>query len=47
MLSIVSCFKTYNDHNSFMTIRDAQTTFIKTYQDGLAIPHGIPIDIFL
>ena len=29
-----------------MTIRDAQTTFIKTYQDGLAIPHGIPIDIF-
>ena len=23
-----------------------QTTFIKTYQDGLAIPHGIPIDIF-
>ncbi|HGW2852416.1 TPA: phosphorylcholine transferase LicD [Enterococcus faecalis] len=38
--------KTYNDHNSFMTIRDAQTTFIKTYQDGLAIPHGIPIDIF-
>lgn len=36
----------YNDHNSFMTIRDANTTFVKTYQEGMAIPHGIPIDIF-
>lgn len=38
--------KSYNDHNSFMTIRDAETTFIKTYQQSLDIPHGIPIDIF-
>lgn len=38
--------KNYNDHNSFMTIRDAETTFIKTYQQSLDIPHGIPIDIF-
>lgn len=38
--------KDYNDHNSFMTIRDAETTFIKTYQQDLDIPHGIPIDIF-
>lgn len=36
----------YNDHNSFMTIRDTETTFVKTYQKDLDIPHGIPIDIF-
>lgn len=38
--------KTYNDHNSFITIRDTATTFIKPYQEDLDIPHGLPIDIF-
>lgn len=38
--------QTYNDHNSFTTIRDRETTFIKTYQADLDIPHGIAIDIF-
>ncbi|RGW13265.1 LicD family protein [Enterococcus asini] len=36
----------YNDHNSFTTIRDTQTTFIKTYQQNMDIVHGITIDIF-
>ncbi|EPH99592.1 LICD family protein [Enterococcus faecalis 13-SD-W-01] len=36
----------YNDHNSFTTIRDNQTTFVKTYQKDLDIVHGITIDIF-
>ena len=27
--------KTYNDHNSFITIRDTATTFIKPYQEDL------------
>lgn len=36
----------YNDHNSFTTIRDAKTTFIKPYQVDLDIPHGIMIDVF-
>ncbi|MFC4771150.1 LicD family protein [Enterococcus hermanniensis] len=38
--------KEYNDRNSFTTLRDADTTFIKTYQDDLDICHGIQIDIF-
>lgn len=36
----------YVDHNLFTTIRDRQTTFIKTYQKDLDLPHGIAIDIF-
>ncbi|MGM0215622.1 LicD family protein [Enterococcus sp. AZ109] len=36
----------YIDHNLFTTIRDSNTTFIKTYQKDLDIPHGIAIDIF-
>lgn len=35
-----------NDRNSFTTIRNVQTTFIKTYQADLDIPHGIQLDIF-
>ncbi|OTO76643.1 MULTISPECIES: LicD family protein [unclassified Enterococcus] len=38
--------KDYNDRNSFTTMRDKETTFIKTYQADLAIVHGIQIDIF-
>ncbi len=38
--------KEYNDHNSFITVRDAETTFIKVYQKDLDIVHGIAIDIF-
>ena len=38
--------KTYYAHNSFITIRDTATTFIKPYQEDLDIPHGLPIDIF-
>lgn len=38
--------KEYNDRNSFTTLRDKETTFIKTYQDDLDIAHGIQIDIF-
>ena len=38
--------RNYNDHNSFTTIRDKNTTFIKTYQKDLDIVHGITIDIF-
>jgi lipopolysaccharide cholinephosphotransferase len=37
---------TYIDHNSFTTIRETDTTFIKPYQKDLDIPHGLPIDIF-
>lgn len=36
----------FNDRNSFTTIRDTQTTFIKTYQEDLDIPHGIQLDVF-
>lgn len=36
----------YVDHNLFTTIRDNKTTFIKTYQAELELPHGIAIDIF-
>lgn len=38
--------KDYNDRNSFTTLRDKETTFIKTYQEDLDITHGIQIDIF-
>ena len=38
--------KEYNDRNSFTTLRDKETTFIKTYQKDLDISHGIQIDIF-
>lgn len=38
--------KDYNDRNSFTTLRDQETTFIKTYQVDLDIVHGIQIDIF-
>lgn len=38
--------KEYNDRNSFTTLRDKETTFIKTYQEDLDISHGIQIDIF-
>ncbi|WP_407855919.1 LicD family protein [Enterococcus hailinensis] len=38
--------KEYNDRNSFTTLRDKDTTFIKTYQSDLDICHGIQIDIF-
>lgn len=38
--------KTFIDHNSFTTIRAAETTFIKPYQQNLDMPHGLPIDIF-
>lgn len=34
------------NHNNFMTIRDRETTFIKTYQQDLDIVHGITVDIF-
>lgn len=34
------------DHNLFVTIRDANTTLIKPYQDNLDIVHGIALDIF-
>ncbi|MDO4614331.1 MAG: LicD family protein [Lachnospiraceae bacterium] len=36
----------YNDRNSFMTLRDTRTTFIKPYQKDLDIPHGLMLDIF-
>ena len=38
--------KNYNDRNSFTTLRDKETPFIKTYQDDLDIVHGVQIDIF-
>lgn len=38
--------ETYNDHNMFMTLRDKQTTMVKTYQKDMDIVHGIAIDIF-
>ena len=36
----------YCDHNSMITIKDEQTTFIKPYQQDLDISHGLPLDIF-
>ena len=44
--SILRASENYVDHNLFTTIRDTETTFIKTYQTDLDIPHGIAIDIF-
>lgn len=37
--------KNYNDHSPFTTIRNADTTFIKTYQRDLGTVHRITIDI--
>ena len=36
----------YMDHNSFITIRDRETTQIRPYQVDLDIVHGIAMDIF-
>ena len=33
-------------HNQFITIIDANTTFIRPYQKDLDIPHGIALDVF-
>ncbi|MBR0342877.1 MAG: LicD family protein [Oscillospiraceae bacterium] len=38
--------ETYNDHNMFMTLRDKQTTMVRSYQKDMDIVHGIAIDIF-
>ena len=35
----------YIDRNLFITIRDAQTTCIKPYQQDLDIPHGLALDV--
>lgn len=43
---ILRASENYVDHNLFTTIRDTETTFIKTYQTDLDIPHGVAIDIF-
>lgn len=37
--------KDYVDHNLFATIRDAETTQVKPYQEKLDIPHGVALDI--
>lgn len=34
------------DHNSFATLRDAETALIKPYQQELEMVHGVNIDIF-
>lgn len=36
----------FQDRNSFITLRDKNTTQIKTYQTDLDIVHGIVLDIF-
>ncbi|MEG0978242.1 MAG: LicD family protein [Bacilli bacterium] len=36
----------YKDKNMFVTIRDAETTYVKQYQKDLDIVHGIVLDIF-
>ena len=36
----------YCDHNSMITIKDEETTFIKPYQSELDISHGLPLDVF-
>lgn len=36
----------YLDHNSMITIKDEETTFIKPYQENLDISHGLALDIF-
>lgn len=38
--------KNYCDHNSMITIKDEETTYIKPYQSQLDISHGLPLDIF-
>lgn len=38
--------KEFCDHNSMITIKDEETTFIKPYQSGLDISQGLPLDIF-
>lgn len=44
--SLIFPSQSYNDHNMFMTLRDKQTTMIKSYQADLDIIHGISIDVF-
>lgn len=44
--SLIFPSQSYNDHNMFMTLRDKQTTMIKSYQVDQDIIHGISIDIF-
>lgn len=38
--------KEYWDGNSFVTVRDSETTYVKDYQKNMSIPHGIVLDIF-
>lgn len=38
--------RTFVNHNNFTTIRDRETTFIKSYQTELDLTHGIAVDIF-
>ncbi|KRN21632.1 LicD family protein [Lacticaseibacillus camelliae] len=34
------------NRNNFVTVRDRETTFIKTYQKDLDVVHGVAIDVF-
>ena len=34
------------NHNLFITIADAETTYIRPYQKDLDVPHGLVLDIF-
>lgn len=36
----------YNDRNLFVSIRDANTTQVKPYQEHLDVPHGVALDVF-
>lgn len=36
----------YFDGNQMITIRDVNTTYVKSYQKALDIVHGVPMDIF-
>lgn len=38
--------RNYQNGNSFITIRDSQTTFIKSYQKQMDLVHGLALDIF-
>ena len=38
--------KDFCDHNSMITVKDENTTFIKPYQSRLDISQGLPLDIF-
>jgi len=42
------CFpsKMFNNHNQFITIADANTTYIRPYQRDIDMPHGLVLDIF-